>query len=76
MEITTKKYYTCCLCGRTSTNEDKIKACEASHVGVYPETSIEETYGRNPRVPYPDIIRVVMQDGAIAAYNFVKIEPN
>jgi hypothetical protein len=50
--------------------------CEASHIGVYPETSIEETYGRNPRVPYPDIIRVVMQDGAIAAYNFVKIEPN
>ncbi|WP_288234781.1 hypothetical protein, partial [uncultured Anaerotruncus sp.] len=59
-----------------STDKDKIMECEASHIGVYPETSIEETYGRNPRVPYPDIIRVVMQDGAIAAYNFVKIEPN
>lgn len=23
MEITTKKYYTRCLCGRTSTNEEK-----------------------------------------------------
>ena len=54
MGITTKKYYTCYFCGRTSTNEEKIKACEASHIGVYPETSIEETYGRNPRVPYPD----------------------
>lgn len=76
MGITTKKYYTCCLCGRTSTDKDKIKECEASHIGVYPETSIEETYGRNRKEPYPESIRVVMQDGAIAAYNFVKIEPN
>ena len=43
MGITTKKYYTCCLCGRTSTDKDKIMECEASHIGVYPETSIEDT---------------------------------
>ena len=76
MEITTKKYYTCCLCGRTSTNEDKIKACEASHIGIDPDMPIEEIYGRNRKVPYPENIRVIMQDGSLGVYCFVKIEPN
>ena len=76
MEITTKKYYTCCLCGRTSTNEEKIKACEASHIGIDPDMPIEGIYSRNRKVPYPESIRVVMQDGILGVYCLVKTEPN
>lgn len=76
MGITTKKYYTCCLCGRTSTDKDKIKECEASHIGVYPETSIEETYGRNRKEPYPERHPRRYAGWGDCRIQFRKIEPN
>lgn len=74
MEITTKKYYTCSVCGRTSISEGKIKECEASHIGIDPNKPIEMSFGRNRRVPYPESIKVIMEDGGIGIYAFVRAE--
>ena len=71
MEVTTRQYYTCALCGRTSTNKEKIEECEQSHVKVASDTTIEMQFGRGPRRLYPEIISLVMEDGAVADYNLI-----
>lgn len=71
MGITTRQYYACALCGRTSTNRKKIEECERSHIKVAPDTTIEMQFGKGARHPYPKIISVIMEDGAIADYNLI-----
>lgn len=66
MEVKTKNFYTCKLCGRTSTVEKKIVECENSHVGINEEKSIEMIFGRGKQ--YPTMIVIEMADGAEAVY--------
>ena len=44
MNVIERKYYTCEKCGRMSQNEEKIKECEASHLMVKEDGTIEAMY--------------------------------
>lgn len=66
MEVKTKNFYTCKMCGKTSTIEKKIIECEKSHVVIDEERGIEMIYGRGKQ--YPTTITVEMANGAKAVY--------
>lgn len=70
MNITERKYYTCEKCGRTSQNENKIKECEASHLTIKSDAEITVDYALGATCP--DILNVVMSDGSIATYHFMR----
>lgn len=51
MNVTERKYYTCEKCGKTSQNETKIKECEASHLTVKEDGTIEAAYQKGATCP-------------------------
>lgn len=69
MNVTERKYYTCEKCGRTSQNETKIKECEASHLTVKEDGTIEATYQKGATCP--ETLKIEMTDGSFAIYQFV-----
>lgn len=78
MEITIKKYYSCAICGRSFTEKAKVDKCEWSHVKIAVDPKIEMQFVRGYSQPYPETIRVLMEDGAIATYNLItakKVQP-
>jgi hypothetical protein len=67
MEVKTKTYYTCKICGKTSTVEEKIKQCESSHLTIDADTTIEPDYARGKSYP---IGFWVIKDGMRYYYDY------
>lgn len=68
MNVIERKYYTCEKCGRMSQNEEKIKECEASHLMVKEDGTIEAMYRKGATCP--EILKIEMADGSFATYQF------
>lgn len=67
MKVLTKTYYVFEICGRTSTVQDRIKACQESHKLLEdPATVVEPQYARGE--PYPTAIKVIFGDGPVRSY--------
>ena len=72
MNVIERKYYTCEKCGRMSQNEEKIKECEASHLMVKEDGTIEAMYPKGATCP--EILKIEMADGSFATYQFDRRE--
>jgi hypothetical protein len=70
MKSEVKTYFTCALCGRTSQNQEKIKACEESHIVLGGEHEIvKQTFKRSGiNTKYPEELVFVLEDGTEVAY--------
>lgn len=70
MKVETKKYYTCQTCGKTGTNEERIRDCEQAHAHLDENETIISEYGKGKT--YPGTLRIAMSDGAIGVYALVQ----
>ena len=66
MRTVEKKYYVCEICGKSSTNEEKIKGCQEKHRTVTDECEVAVNYKKSQEVPN-DIV-ITFPDGAKAGY--------
>jgi hypothetical protein len=66
MKIVEKKIYVCEMCGRTSSSEEKIKECQASHQVIGDDVQMEYFYGKGKRVPKS--VKFIFSDGTVALY--------
>lgn len=66
MRTVEKKYYVCELCGKVSTNEEKIKFCQDTHCIINEECDMEVNYKKGQKPPNDMVIK--FPDGTKAGY--------
>jgi len=75
MKTVEKRYFVCETCGRTSLNEEKILACQASHRHIIEGCQIQVLFNKGGIFPHE--INISWADGAVANYilNFTEKAP-
>ena len=69
MKTVEKKYYVCEICGKSSTNEEKIKECQEKHRIITDECEVATNYPKGK--PVPSDIVISFPDGAKASYYLI-----
>ena len=66
----TKTYYVCSFCGKSSPDEEKVKACEEKHVTIGGDYhAIEQKFNRSGSFTrYPEELIFTLKDGTKLGY--------
>lgn len=71
MKTIEKKYYVCEICGKSSSDERKVCACQNKHAVFDEETNIEPFYSKG--IPFPGILRIKFSNGLEIQYKWTNI---